>query len=553
MPVSIRSIDSRHGEALASAVGSAQVAPVRGNSLAPTGTCCEGLGVQCGSAWRVLREIVRRVWRMPSLDVSLKHRLGPCVRDQQDWIDAAFPHSSTLVFVDPFSSRRSESGGDGCVCDGNLHRHPRHPLHVTTSLCRFFRMSSAAAMGSGRIGMHEEAVPGESFRENLMNIAFVGSSGFPYLKEASISRLRTIAELIVKEGGQVFVLNRLAVAAPSDDATISMPGIQTIEVTGSRFRDTRFIQRNLKKLFAPFLELTHLFRLHRQHSLKVLHVYTQDSFPVLGYALFAKVFGLELVNHCVEMRSHIEYRKSALQHLNERLLDGLLLKLFDRFIAISSLLEDHIRKVAPGKPILKIPPVCDFNWFSTIPAPPASAPYFVYCGSANYSEVINFILDAWRSIPDENGYSLKLVVNGLDSQLLAIREQIQSMERVELLSKLPYVDLIRLYKGARGLLIPLRPTVQDRARFPQKCCEYLASGRLVITTKVGEMGAYFEDGQNALVSESFDALAFGAKIREAIEDPAKADAIARQGQETGLRHFDATAYRTTLYRFLSRD
>ena len=61
-----------------------------------------------------------------------------------------------------------------------------------------------------------------------------------------------------------------------------------------------------------------------------------------------------------------------------------------------------------------------------------------------------------------------------------------------------------LYKNAIALLIPLRPTLQDEARFPHKIGEYLASGNPVISTNYGEVKHYFQDGHDMLIASRYD-------------------------------------------------
>ena len=58
--------------------------------------------------------------------------------------------------------------------------------------------------------------------------------------------------------------------------------------------------------------------------------------------------------------------------------------------------------------------------------------------------------------------------------------------------------------AAHGLLIPLFDDVRSTARFPTKIGEYLASGRPIVTTAVGEMPRYFEDGVTAFISAPDD-------------------------------------------------
>ena len=102
---------------------------------------------------------------------------------------------------------------------------------------------------------------------------------------------------------------------------------------------------------------------------------------------------------------------------------------------------------------------------------------------------------------------LYLVVNGSIDQLAEIENRIATSSKsriIKLISNISDKELSVLYKNATGLLIPLRPTIQDEARFPHKFGEYLVSGNPVITTNYGEVRYYFKDMVNALVAEVYE-------------------------------------------------
>jgi glycosyltransferase involved in cell wall biosynthesis len=103
-------------------------------------------------------------------------------------------------------------------------------------------------------------------------------------------------------------------------------------------------------------------------------------------------------------------------------------------------------------------------------------------------------------------------------------------DKIRIFSKLPEKKLYSFYKSASALLIPLRPTFQDSARFPHKTGEYLASGNPVISTNYGEMKHYFKDGENMLLAESYDKKVFAEKMKFVISHPKEADTIGRNGQ-----------------------
>ena len=174
---------------------------------------------------------------------------------------------------------------------------------------------------------------------------------------------------------------------------------------------------------------------------------------------------------------------------------------------------------------------------------PSGDPVLVVAASADYRETIEFILEAmthvWRRHP-----SCRLQITGVTPQrgrggwLCERRRQGDLDERVELPGLLPRPELLELYAAAHGLLIPLFDDVRSTARFPTKIGEYLASGRPIVTTAVGEMPRYFEDGVTAFMCPPGDPRSYGEKIADLLSDPGLAAAVGRAGRELCRRTFD---------------
>ena len=125
-------------------------------------------------------------------------------------------------------------------------------------------------------------------------------------------------------------------------------------------------------------------------------------------------------------------------------------------------------------------------------------------------------------------------------------------EKIRVLTKLAQKKLFTYYKNALSLLIPLRPTFQDMARFPHKTGEYLASGNPVISTKFGEIKNYFTDMENMLLAESYDNQLFAEKMQFIIDNPEESKKIGAAGKELAAILFDYRYKANELNEFLNK-
>jgi glycosyltransferase involved in cell wall biosynthesis len=101
------------------------------------------------------------------------------------------------------------------------------------------------------------------------------------------------------------------------------------------------------------------------------------------------------------------------------------------------------------------------------------------------------------------------------------------------------------------LLIPLRNTPQDIARFPHKTGEYCASAKTIVSTNIGELKNYFKDKVNALLAENYDVAEYSTSLSYVIEEPEKCIEIGRKAHEVGKREFDHIALGKKIYDFMS--
>jgi peptidoglycan/xylan/chitin deacetylase (PgdA/CDA1 family) len=84
---------------------------------------------------------------------------------------------------------------------------------------------------------------------------------------------------------------------------------------------------------------------------------------------------------------------------------------------------------------------------------------------------------------------------------------------------------------------------------PNKMGEYLASGRPVVTCKIGDLTNFLIDNVNAYLAEPGNERDFAAKMIAVLQDPARAEQIGAAGQHSCLAHLDYRAHVGGLSRF----
>lgn len=330
-------------------------------------------------------------------------------------------------------------------------------------------------------------------------------------------------------------------------------GIDFVYTSGSPFRPGNFFKRNMLKIRGVVQEFLLLRRLRRSRKLDYAILSSNNFFSVYYYYVLSKVFRFKTLLNYVEYYSAIKRDQDQIGlQINNKLFDRYAPRLVDLVFPISEFLISHLKNVAPGKKYLKIPILADFGE-TGFDGNSEGQKYFLFCGALSYIEVVKFIVDSFCLLNNDAVF-LYLVVNGNKEQKDKLEDYLQlhsQKDKIKIFSNVDQDKLDAYYKNATGLLIPLRPTIQDEARFPHKVGEYLASGNPVVSTNYGEVKHYFTDGENMLIAESYDTRSFADKMQFILDNIPEAKKIGERGREMALKNFDYRLYGEKIIGFLA--
>lgn len=390
------------------------------------------------------------------------------------------------------------------------------------------------------------------------HIVYLGCSGFPY-GMAEVQKIILISKSLVNTGNMVTVICRSGLHNvlnhPELKATGNYQGIDFVYTSGSPFRSNSFFVRIFLKVKAVANEFLTLKKMKKNNKLDYAILSSNRYLAILYFVFLSKVFKFKTIFNYVEYypgqkKEWYQFGKK----LNDILFDKYGPQHVDAVLPISEFLINNFQKVAPQKKYLKIPVLTDIKRYDGIEILNGQK-YFIYCGDAAYNEIIKFIIDSFEKLKAPATF-LYLVINGMEKDMLEVRNYIDNSsckDKIKIFSKLSDKTLSEYYKNAVALLIPLRPTLQDKARFPHKIGEYLASGNPVISTNYGEVTYYFRDMENMLIAERYDVNLFSAKMQFIIDNPADAKEIGIRGKNIVLNIFDYRAMGVVMNEFLNSE
>jgi len=329
-------------------------------------------------------------------------------------------------------------------------------------------------------------------------------------------------------------------------------GINYIHCSGLAFRPNSFIIRNLRKIWGGGVEIYLLLKFRIFGKLDLLFISTNSFSKALYYSIVSKFLFVHSVIDNTEFWSAPSRMKRF--SLDAKLHDYLSPLLFSKVICISDYLYNYTLKTRNRSQILKIPALVDFSLFhSSSDYKSINARNILFCGSAAYYPIIDFIISAFELVNVDAVKLILVISNGDESDYNKLNIRIQNSPKansIKIRSNIKYNELIQLYMDSNALLIPLRSNIQDIARFPHKLGEYTASKSIIITTKFGEIPNYFEDMKNALVANDYKTSLFAEKIEFAMNNYHNLNALREASYQTGVKYFDYKLNGTRIYNFL---
>lgn len=374
-------------------------------------------------------------------------------------------------------------------------------------------------------------------------IVFLGYSSFPN-GLAEVQKIILIAKSLLLTGNDVTVICSNGIYNKADYPELKVHGIyeniEYVYASESTFRNEHFLKRRLFEIKGVINEFLFLRNRRKKNELDYAILSTCDFYSVLFYYLLSKLVGFKTILIYVEYPSAIKKKWFQIgRRLNSILFDKYAPSLANAVFPISEFLINHLKKVSPNKKYLKIPGLTDFERYNNIETL-QNEKYFLFCGDAGYKEIIQFIIDSFGLLNNTSCF-LYLVINGVENNIIEIKKYVSNhlkKDKIKLFSRLSEKQLFTYYKNAIALLIPLRPTFQDIARFPHKTGEYLASGNPVISTNYGEVKYYFKDMENMLLADSYDIHLFAEKMQFVINNTMDAQKIGMSGKNVASHIFD---------------
>jgi glycosyltransferase involved in cell wall biosynthesis len=135
----------------------------------------------------------------------------------------------------------------------------------------------------------------------------------------------------------------------------------------------------------------------------------------------------------------------------------------------------------------------------------------------------------------------KLLITGRsagDVRILQLVEELELKDKVTMTGHLPHEELIIAMSAADILVEPKIDHAENQAAFPQKIVEYLAMGKPIVASAVGDLCLYLHDQENALLCGAGDLESLAKTLERLMADADLRKKLAINARKTAVQYFD---------------
>ena len=366
--------------------------------------------------------------------------------------------------------------------------------------------------------------------------------GFP-IGLAGTARVRCFAKALKETGHFVEVINTVGLLGSYTKANISsigiFDGIPYRFCGGYSVRPKIKFGRLAEKIIGYIVSLLYILSKKNKEQLDCIILYSRNIYMVRIFGVLSKIIKIPFVVELCEWPEAIALTKGS-DLKKSKAFSKAVIKYASAVIPISHYIQNRIKQLCRHQylPSCIIPVLFDIPLTSST----SNKPYILYTGSADYADIWKIVIDTIVHL-HARGVDITLVLtcSGSYHSVNNLKNYIANKKMASSVKYLGYVKDAKfneLINNANILFAPLPDNLQSIARFPTKLAFYLASGRPVLTSNVGEVNYYLKDGENAfVVSKECKIKELAEKICQIYENHKYLEQIGDKGRRVAYQNF----------------
>ena len=288
----------------------------------------------------------------------------------------------------------------------------------------------------------------------------------------------------------------------------------------------------------------------KRNQKNIIYNYDSPDIKNILFILFARLLGYKIIIDVVEDYRFFLKFTSILQKIRVHSSFFLLKRMpmyVDAVITISSHLEQRMNAICKGKiPIFLIPITVNFKYFKN------NNPNIIsgndikifYGGSFGQKDGLEYLIQAFDKVAEQNS-SVKLILTGRKhddydfANIMKYVNNANNKDRIDYRGFISTEEYYILLNECDIFCMTRNNTVFANAGFPFKLGEFLATGKSVISTNVGDVSKYLINGFNSVLIEPESIDEIVKALTYVIRNPEVMEKMGKQARQTAYENFNS--------------
>lgn len=379
-----------------------------------------------------------------------------------------------------------------------------------------------------------------------MNVVFISNQSYPFGMAGS-KRVRLFAEYLAKQkiSTNVFIYTK------SNGNNKPRGSYNKVKY--------QFIKYRLKHIFWGSKSLIkHISHLYSKKEDNYVIVY--GGLNIESYRSIIKLqnLGYKLVVDLVEDYSLIEEqisKKLALRFVLNSILNERIQNKIDGFVVISTFLKQKLAENNVDPNYIKLIPISAENINYRYNKSSKRESYrYLYSGTYGIKDGIEFLLEAYNRLYEKyNNVELYLTgKTGKNRRNYKYLDELNTKNNINFIGRISDEKYYDTICDTDSLLMTRIDSDYANSGFPFKLGEYLATGRPVIGTNVGDVTTYLKDKYDIILANPSDVDSIYSSMEYAYLNRKDCLEIGLNGRNTANKHFNPEVNGKLLLDFLKR-
>lgn len=373
----------------------------------------------------------------------------------------------------------------------------------------------------------------------IRKVLIITSEPFPF-GMAGTNRIISLGKGFSANGIDAQILSTYKFDQPDDIVKNPTKGVYEGITFTNIFNSTIKNRFKIIRAFQEFIKIILVFfycakKLNRE---TLVIYYSTESLSAIAVKVIAyiknSVFVKEETEHpLIRIRDGKKFSTCFFLNYHYKIFDGL-------FVITQNLYNYFKTELNYKRPIFIVPMIVDVDRF--IVRSKINSNCIVFSGELDdQKEGVDSLIRAFAKVLNKYpGYTLNLYGQASNEQEIRYRKQISDLkieEKVIIQGYKMRNEMTEILLKAKLFVLTRPPSLQASYGFSTKLGEYLATGKPVVATRVGEIDNFLKDRVNAFICDSnIDSIA--DKICEIIEDYDFALKVGEEGRKCSLNYFN---------------